>query len=281
MQRSRNGPFEFGKVEERKTEIEVKQKDGLASQCCLQGVSIGASNGKRQNIQDTGSQISDSGGNNEEERTIHSGASVAQNSSIGSDAQEGFGQDWEAGVFSDSADIPWGVPVSGTVAGDLRVTGTLMWYYYVCKRQVWLMAHQINPDEDDPNIAYGRFLQRVSYGREKKETAVGSSRFDIVQQRDGTIVVSEVKKTSRHEKSATMQLLFYLKELHKRGIEAKGELRFPEEKRRKPVVLTDEALREISKAEAHIIELIQYDLPPAPAKIRLCRNCGYAEFCWS
>jgi CRISPR-associated exonuclease Cas4 len=281
LQRSRNGPFEFGKVEERKTEIEVKQKDGLASQCCLQGVSIGASNGKRQNIQDTGSQISDSGGNNEEERTIHSGASVAQNSSIGSDAQEGFGQDWEAGVFSDSADIPWGVPVSGTVAGDLRVTGTLMWYYYVCKRQIWLMAHQINPDEDDPNIAYGRFLQRVSYGREKKETAVGSSRFDIVQQRDGTIVVSEVKKTSRHEKSATMQLLFYLKELHKRGIEAKGELRFPEEKRRKPVVLTDEALREISKAEAHIIELIQYDLPPAPAKIRLCRNCGYAEFCWS
>lgn len=281
MQRSRNGPFEFGKVEERKTEIEVKQKDGLASQCCLQGVSIGASNGKRQNIQDTGSQISDSGGNNEEERTIHSGASVAQNSSIGSDAQEGFGQDWEAGVFSDSADIPWGVPVSGTVASDLRVTGTLMWYYYVCKRQIWLMAHQINPDEDDPNIAYGRFLQRVSYGREKKETAVGSSRFDIVQQRDGTIVVSEVKKTSRHEKSATMQLLFYLKELHKRGIEAKGELRFPEEKRRKPVVLTDEALREISKAEAHIIELIQYDLPPAPAKIRLCRNCGYAEFCWS
>jgi CRISPR-associated exonuclease Cas4 len=281
LQSSRNGPFEFGKVGERKSEIEVKQKDGLASQCYLQGVSISGSNEKRQILQDTVSQISNSGGDNEEERTIHSGASVAQNSSTGSDAQEGFGQDWEAGVSSDSADMPWGAPVYDTVAGDLRVTGTLMWYYYVCKRQVWLMAHQINPDEDDPNISYGRFLQKASYGREKKETAVGNSRFDIVQQRDGTIVVSEVKKTSRHEKSATMQLLFYLKELRERGIEARGELRFPEEKRRKPVVLTDEAFREVCKAEAHIIELIQHDLPPAPAKIKLCRNCGYAEFCWS
>jgi len=201
--------------------------------------------------------------------------------STGSHEEERFGQDQEASVFDDSAGMHWGVPVYDTVAGDLRVTGTLMWYYYVCKRQVWLMAHQINPDEDDPNIAYGRFLQKVSYGREKKEAAVGSSRFDIVQQRDGNIVVSEVKKTSRHEKSATMQLLFYLKELHKRGIEASGELRFPEEKRRKPVVLTDEALREVCEAEAHIIELIQHDLPQAPVKIKLCRNCAYAEFCWS
>ncbi len=198
----------------------------------------------------------------------------------GRNYEEGCTPNRDVGMFCDSTETSWALPVYDTVAGDLHVTGTLMWYYYVCKRQVWLMAHQINPDEDDPNIAYGRFLQRMSYGREKKETAVGNCRFDLVQRRDGTIVVSEVKKTSRHEKSATMQLLFYLKELRERGIEATGELRFPEEKRRKAVILTGEALREVNEAELGIIELVKCDLPPTPVKIKLCRNCAYAEFCW-
>lgn len=193
------------------------------------------------------------------------------------DNEEGFLEDLEVDALSDSVISR----VHEILTSDLHVTGTLVWYYYVCKRQVWLMSHQINPDEDDPNIAYGRFLQKISYGREKKEKVVGNCKFDLVQQRDGTIVVSEVKKTSRHEKSATMQLLFYLKELWERGVEAVGELRFPEEKRRKTVVLTDEALREVKETEAHIIELIKRDLPPKPEKTKWCRNCGYVEFCWS
>ena len=64
-------------------------------------------------------------------------------------------------------------------SGDIHVTGTLVWYYCICPREAWLMAHQINPDEDDPNIEYGRFLQRFSYGRERKEGAIGSSKVDI------------------------------------------------------------------------------------------------------
>ncbi len=168
-----------------------------------------------------------------------------------------------------------------TVSGDLRVTGTLVWYYFVCKRQVWLMAHQINPDEDDSNMAYGRFLQEVVYSREEKEVSVGSSRFDVVQRRDGTFVVSEIKKTSRHRKSAEMQLLFYLKELHERGVEASGELRFPEEKQKITVLLTEDSLQEIRAVEASIMELVSKPLPPKPVKIGLCRNCAYSEFCWS
>jgi len=186
-----------------------------------------------------------------------------------------------ADLSSKGEDVSLNLSNDDLTSLDLHVTGTLVWYYYVCQRQVWLMAHQINPDEDDPNLAYGRFLHEVAYERERKETSVGNSKFDIIEQRDGTIVVSEMKKSSRHEKSATMQLLFYLKELHDRGVEAKGELRFPEERRRKPVVLTDEALLEIERAEASIIELIKRERPPLPEKTKWCTNCAYAEFCWS
>lgn len=41
---------------------------------------------------------------------------------------------------------------------DLNVTGTLVWYYYICPREVWLMARQLTPDEDNPNIDLGRFI---------------------------------------------------------------------------------------------------------------------------
>ena len=184
-------------------------------------------------------------------------------------------------VSSGGEGVSLGALEDDQTSDDLHVTGTFVWYYYVCEMQVWLMAHQINPDEDDPNVAYGRFLHEIAYDRQKKETAVGNSKFDIIEQRDGTIVVSEVKKSSRHEKSATMQLLFYLKELHERGVEAQGELRFPEERRRKSVILTDDALSEIKQAEASIIELVKKEKPPLPIKTKWCKNCAYAEFCWS
>lgn len=164
---------------------------------------------------------------------------------------------------------------------DIHVTGTLIWYYCICRRQVWLMAHQINPDEDDPNIEYGRFLQRFSYSRDRKEVSVGSSRFDLIARADGTIIVAEVKKSSRFEKSAVMQLLFYLRELESRGVKARGELRIPEEKRKVSVELTETALRELASAEAEILSIVTASLPPVAEKTRWCSNCGYRDFCWS
>jgi len=164
---------------------------------------------------------------------------------------------------------------------DIHVTGTLVWYYCICPREAWLMAHQINPDEDDPNIEYGRFLQRFSYGRERKEGAIGSSKVDIYKPASGRMVVIEAKKSSRFLRSAKMQTLFYLKQLKERGVDAEGEIRVPDERKRIPVVLTDEALKEIQELENEILDTILRDMPEPPKKIAWCRNCAYREFCWS
>ena len=43
-----------------------------------------------------------------------------------------------------------------------RVTGTLIWYSTICKRQIWLMAHELNPDEDHELLELGRFLHEES-----------------------------------------------------------------------------------------------------------------------
>src|SRR5690606_31702109 len=49
----------------------------------------------------------------------------------------------------------------------------MVWYYYVCKRQVWLIAHQLDPNSEDDNLEYGRFLHQHAYKREKKEISIG------------------------------------------------------------------------------------------------------------
>lgn len=95
------------------------------------------------------------------------------------------------------------------------------------------------------------------------------------------LVIGEVKKSSHFKESARMQLAFYLKELQDKGVQARGELRFPEKKRKETLILDEPLTRELDLVEREILGIIHQDLPPPPQKISWCKNCAYAEFCWS
>ena len=164
---------------------------------------------------------------------------------------------------------------------EINVTGTLMWYYYICNRLVWLMARHIIPEKDHEKLELGRFLQETAYPRDRKEVTVGHLKFDLIRKKDGQIVVGEVKKSSTYEKSATMQLALYLYELKELGIKAQGELLFPEEKKRIKVVLTSDLEKKIEKAKKEILRIAYLESPPQPEKGKYCRNCAYGDFCWA
>lgn len=165
---------------------------------------------------------------------------------------------------------------------EFNITGTHIWYYYCCPREVWLMLHQVNPDEDDDNMDLGRFLHEITYVRDKsKEISLGNIRLDIVRQDKEGMVVGEVKKSSKYLKSAQMQLAFYLSELKERGIDAKGELLFPKEKKKEEVILTEEMEQELLDAMEAIRRIAAESRPPQTRKIGLCKSCAYKEFCWA
>ena len=164
---------------------------------------------------------------------------------------------------------------------ELNITGTLIWYYYICPREVWLQSRQINPDESDENMTWGRYLHEHAYEREKKELSFGSSKFDWVKGKDGEMVVVEVKKTNRYIKSSTMQLLFYLYTLKQQGIIATGELRFPEQKQIEKVELNEENELELLQSMAEIERIMEQKLPPPASKIKYCGKCAYQELCWA
>lgn len=162
-----------------------------------------------------------------------------------------------------------------------NITGTLIWYYYICPREVWLMSRHLNPSQENPFIEIGRLISKESYMQERKEVRIENIVLDILKNIDGEVVVGEVKKSSKYEKSAKMQLCYYLMRLKAFGITAKGVLLFPKEKKKIQIELTPEVEEELKKAVADIKAIIEMLIPPPAKKIIFCSKCGYNDFCWS
>lgn len=162
-----------------------------------------------------------------------------------------------------------------------EVTGSLVQSYSICKRQVWLMAHQIIPDQEHPYIEMGRLIDDISYDRDRKKINFENVVIDLVRNDNGNLLVGEVKKSSKAVDSARLQLLFYLYKLKQSGIDAKGQLFFPDERKKIDVRLTNESEAEVVNAINEIRDIINMDKAPAFKKIPYCKNCGYKEFCLS
>lgn len=179
--------------------------------------------------------------------------------------------------------IPLGdVPAGGLGTGSAPpVVGSLVQAYLVCQREAWLMAHQISPDEDNMYLALGRLIQSQSYSRERKEVRLEHLALDLVRRGEQNLVVAEVKKSSRAERAARLQLGFYLYELRQMGYEAEGELLFPEERSRERVVLDKRLAAEVEAIKEQIQSLVAQAAPPPPERVKFCTKCAYAEFCWA
>ncbi|KIR01269.1 CRISPR-associated RecB family exonuclease Cas4a [Lachnospiraceae bacterium TWA4] len=143
----------------------------------------------------------------------------------------------------------------------MYVTGTLVWYYCICKREVWLLAHQIVPDQTNEDIDFGRFLHEQTYKRKQKEISFGNIRFDVILDNKDELVIGETKKSSHFSEASKWQLMFYLQVLKKAGINASGVLLYPQEKRREKVELNLENEKSLEKIKEEIIKLAEASFP--------------------
>jgi CRISPR-associated exonuclease Cas4 len=162
-----------------------------------------------------------------------------------------------------------------------KITGNLINAYYVCKRKLWLYAHEIGPDRSHQLLEIGRLYDQSTYKRDKKQISMSGMKIDLLKKRDGELLVGEVKKTSKFEAAAKMQLAYYLYRLKEQGIELDGELLVPKEKKRERIILDDALTRELGTAIAEIDNIITNDKPPLPEKTKYCGKCAYNDFCWS
>lgn len=163
----------------------------------------------------------------------------------------------------------------------MEVNGTLIWYYKICKREVYLMAHSIVPNQQDENIEVGRFIHENYYRRSEKEIRFGNVVFDVMYKNGNNLIIGETKKSSKFLEASKWQLLFYLNVLKQAGINAKGVLQYPEEKKRIEVELTYENEKELNEIVEDIKKIINEPYPPKVEECIYCKNCAYREYCFA
>lgn len=162
-----------------------------------------------------------------------------------------------------------------------EVSGHLFQSYGICKRQVWLMARKIIPDQENKYIELGRTIDENSYERDKKKILLDNIELDLIRSDEGDVVIGEIKKSSKALSSAKLQLGYYLYRLKQKSVKAKGVLLVPKEKSKEEIILTDELEREIVTVLNDIYQIMQNAKPEQAIKIQYCKSCAYLEFCWA
>jgi len=163
-----------------------------------------------------------------------------------------------------------------------KITGTIVWYHAICPREAWLMAHEINPEQENTLLELGRLVQKESYSRKhhKKEVKGEGIKLDLLDEEDGKVLVREIKKSSRFIEAAKLQVAFYLATLKEMGIDAIGRVDIPKERKRVTVVLTHEVENQLRLKLNEILEVIKKEIPPEPKRNFYCKKCAYKDFCW-
>jgi CRISPR-associated exonuclease Cas4 len=163
---------------------------------------------------------------------------------------------------------------------QLKTNGVKVHYYVVCHRKLWLYAHDIRMEQTSDRVALGKLLHERAYrDQSRRELLIENLiKIDLIE---GQGKVLEVKYSQRMKDAARLQILYYLYYLKRLGVPGlTGELRFPKEKRRQTVELTEEAEREVEAALREIRRIEQLPTPPQVEFMSICKSCAYLELCW-
>lgn len=142
------------------------------------------------------------------------------------------------------------------------------------------MAHHILPDEEDDRISAGRVIHQFAYP-EMPRREVNIDNTMTVDLLPGEGVVAELKKSSAALEAAILQLAYYLYYLkHHKGLEVRGHLLIPHERRRHVVELDPQLEAKLQRILTDIESIRRQPLPPEARRIPHCKPCAYSGICW-
>lgn len=158
------------------------------------------------------------------------------------------------------------------------ITGLMVQYYHVCKRELWFMSRGLDIDRETANIQRGTYVDETSYSDRRRSFQInGRIQLDLLDSGD----VMEVKVSSSLETPARMQLLYYLWYLDEvLDIQRDGILAYPRERKREKIILDAENRAEVEETVKGIIDVVERETPPALEKKPYCDSCLYQDICW-
>ncbi len=161
-----------------------------------------------------------------------------------------------------------------------HVTGVLVSYYCVCHTKLWLFLHKIEMEQESDDVLVGRVLDQVRYGRSQKGVKISENALVDFAVRGKTLEIHDIKKSSKLEYAHVLQMAFYLWILKEKGLDARGFINYPQEQRRRAVILDDDLERRLLAALMDI-DGIRSSSMPLPTRKPYCARCAYSGFCWA
>ena len=148
----------------------------------------------------------------------------------------------------------------------MRVNGTLINYYFHCKRQCYLHGNRLNLEDNSEIVQIGKAIHEERLQSSNSEIAIENIKLDKLTKE----YLTEVKKSDADVEAAKWQLLYYLSVLKNKGIYRKGKLEFVEKNKSNKKVVIIESIEKLLNCQ---------DIPERLNKSG-CKKCAYYEYCY-
>ncbi|GEA15004.1 CRISPR-associated protein Cas4 [Moorella sp. E308F] len=164
-----------------------------------------------------------------------------------------------------------------------NITGTMVAYYFICHRKLWLFAKGLNLENisGNPDVIKGRVLHESRFKRENhKEITFDTVKIDFLHY-DGQVYVHEVKKSKKFEEAHTWQLKYYIYLLQNKGVNcSSGVIHYPASMRKEEVHFSTQDRELLLQAMAGIKGILNSPLPKRKTGRKMCSRCAYFDFCY-
>lgn len=165
----------------------------------------------------------------------------------------------------------------------MDITGTMLNYYFVCHRELWLFANGINMEHTSELVYEGKLIHEESYPQRSsryEEVAIDGIKVDYYDAKNR--VIHEVKKSNKVDRAHEWQLKYYMHVFEQHGVDGvRGILEYPTLRKTSKVMLSDVDREQIREMTADIEKIVTQDECPPLAKKGICKNCSYYEFCYA
>lgn len=160
-----------------------------------------------------------------------------------------------------------------------KVTGVMVYYYFVCKRKLWYFSNNLNMESTSELVGIGKLVDETSYSRERKNILIDEViNIDFLK---NWKVVHEVKKSKKIDEASKWQLKYYMWVLKNKGVQIeKGVLDYPLLRKREEVYLEEDDEYRLEHVINDIQTIITSNLPPDTINKSMCKKCVYYELCY-
>lgn len=166
----------------------------------------------------------------------------------------------------------------------LNITGTMVAYFFICQRKLWLFSKGLNLENISGNVDVikGKILHESRFKREtQKEISYESVKIDFLRYQD-QVFVHEVKKSKKFEQAHIWQLKYYIYVLRRQGVNcSSGVIHYPASMRKVDLTWDEDDDQRMEQTLVGIDQIIRQAIPPAVINKKMCSRCAYFDFCYS